>query len=94
MSISRRLPARIEYRCDICGRVGVWDEGTWRRYSSHLHDETVPQEQLPHVCSDACATELDRRITAGLIELPKLRVRKGSGFAVVVKPGRGYGPFL
>lgn len=94
MSVSRRLEARIEYRCDICGRVGIWDEGTWCRYSSILLDETVPQEQLPHACSDDCAAELERRVAAGVIALPTVRMSAGGYHAHVSKPGRGYGPFL
>ena len=93
MSVSRRFAARIEYRCDICGRVGIWDEGGWRAYSSLLHEETCKPEEIPHACSDPCAAELERRVEAGLIALPTLRVRNGA-FAVVTKPGRGYGPFL
>lgn len=94
MTVSRRLEARIEYRCDICSAVGIWTEDSgWRRYGSLLLDETVPAEEIPHACSDKCASELEHRVKRGVIVLPTLRV-SGGGFAVVTKPGRGYGPFL
>lgn len=92
MSIARRLAARIEYRCDICGRVGIWAEGSWRRFTSYLHDETVPQEELPHACGEDCARELTKRMRTGEMALPTITMRGIS--ARVTKPGRGYGPFL
>ena len=94
MSVSRRLEARIEYRCDICGRVGIWGEGGWRAYTSILHDETCKPEEIPHACSDDCATELERRVNIGLVALPTLRMSAGGMHVHVTKPGRGYGPFL
>lgn len=86
MTFLRELPAHKEYRCDICGFVGIWSD-SWKRWSSLALDETCPNE-VPTVCSEPCAAELKGRLESGLFKLPKLRGDAG-GFKVT-KPRQGY----
>lgn len=86
------LRTRNEYKCDICGRVGFFDEGTWTRYSSLLLDETVPNSDIPVACSEPCRVELAHRVETGQIDTPKLRNR--GPYSDVVGPGKGYGRFM
>ena len=86
------LRTRSEYKCDICGRVGFWDEGGWQRYCSLLDDESIPNEDIPCACGDKCAAELKHRVESGKIALPKLR--NHGPYSDVVGPGRGYGRFV
>jgi hypothetical protein len=79
------------HRCDICGKVEPWGP-TWTRYTSLMHDETCRAEEIPSACSEPCHVELERRVTAGEIALPKLR--SAGYYSYVSKPGKGYGPFL
>lgn len=87
MTTAARLPARVQHKCDICGRLGFYgEEGfDWSRYTSLLLDECCPDD-VPEACSEKCKAELQRRIGAGEMVLPKIgkgpnpRVGKRKGY--------------
>jgi len=73
MTITARLPARNQHKCDICGRVGFYEQDgfAWQRYTSILLDDLSPAD-APEGCSEKCVAELQRRIGSGEIKLPKI----------------------
>ena len=86
MTVAHILPTKKKYKCDICGKVGFFQDD-WRRYSSYAHDETCPLD-VPSSCSDDCFALLKEKIDSGIFQLPKLRMTAG-GF-VVTKARKGY----
>jgi hypothetical protein len=52
---TRPLEGRKLHRCDVCGRLDVWDDG-WSCYGP-MEPEFV--DDLLKVCSDACRSGLD-----------------------------------
>mgnify|MGYP003395346260 CR=1 FL=1 len=73
MTTAARLPARVQHKCDICGRLGFYgEEGfAWARYTSILLDDLSPDD-APEACSDECKVKLQRRINDGEFVLPKI----------------------
>ena len=53
--------------------MGFYNEQgfAWQRYSSILLDDMSPKD-APEGCSEKCVVELQRRIGAGEIVLPKI----------------------
>ncbi len=70
MSLYQKLPAYREWICDICGRIGRWDE-SWKSYGSILMEETCPEDILT-TCSVKCWEDLNAKLVSGEICPPKL----------------------
>ena len=86
MTINRRLAVRNEWKCDQCGKVGIWDKGWWAGGSIAL-EECCP-EDVPTLCSDECKDKFDERIKKGEVEVPTVKLRGYT--AKVIGKRRGY----
>ena len=80
MTIAHKLPARVKYHCDICGKDDFWGP-EWSRFSSIALDEACPDD-VPTACSEKCRDELDKKIKTREFILPKLKMDAG-GFRVM-----------
>lgn len=72
------------HQCSICGHVDAWGP-EWSYYSSLALEDAAPY-LAPRVCSKKCADELQKRMDAKTIILPKINSK--SGF--FSKPPQGY----
>ena len=78
---------RRKYQCDVCGKVGFWNED-WSWYGSLADEETCP-DLIPHLCSDECRKVADKKIKTHEWELPVVRNKGYQSY--VCKQSKGYG---
>lgn len=87
MTINRKLAHRIEWKCDQCGNVGIWDKNWWQ-FSSLALEDSYPDD-IPTLCSDDCMEKFKKRIELGEVVVTEV---KWSGYndVKIIKKRKGY----
>jgi len=88
MAFLRQAFGRRSYKCDGCGREGLWDDN-WSFYGSIGHQETCPAD-LPTACSDQCMDMVERKIKKGEYKLPSVRMDRNGYHSSKVTERQGY----
>ena len=84
---SKTTHGRSVWKCDVCGRVDLWNDD-WHFFGSVLFEDSMPAEEYPTLCSENCRKAFDAGLKNGSIEVPRV---KPHGYSVrVIGKRRGY----
>ena len=89
MTLKHTLPnGRRVWKCDICGTEDIWENSDWWACCSLLDEDTLNPVDIPTVCSDECKDAFEKRLSAGLLQVPRATMQ---GYHVSIKGKReGY----
>lgn len=85
MTINRKLAARIEWKCDQCGKIGIWGTGWWAG-GSYFLEEAAP-DQVPTLCSDQCKFLFESRVKNGEVKIPEVKLLKSGAIRLTKRKG-------